>query len=57
MTASDITIRRLATFEEYVACEELQQICWQTTPLEAVPAHLMLTLQQESGLVLGAFTP
>ena len=56
MTPNDIIIRRLATFEEYVACEELQQICWQTTPLEAVPAHLMLTLQQESGLVLGAFT-
>lgn len=57
MTTSDITIRRLATFEEYIACEELQQICWQTAPLEAVPAHLLLTMQQESGLVLGAFTP
>ncbi len=56
MTATEITIRRLAAFEEYVACEELQQICWQTTALEAVPAHLLLTLQQESGLVLGAFT-
>ncbi len=53
----EITIRRLSTFEEYTAAEELQQICWQTDPIDAVPAHLLLTLQSEAGLVLGAFTP
>ena len=53
----EITIRRLATFEEYTAAEELQQVCWQTDPIDAVPAHLLLTVQSESGLVLGAFTP
>ncbi len=53
----EITIRRLSTFDEYLAAEELQQICWQTEPIDAVPAHLLLTIQSESGLVLGAFTP
>lgn len=53
----EITIRRLATFEEYTAAEELQQVCWQTDPIDAVPAHLLLTVQSEGGLVLGAFTP
>ena len=40
----EITIRRLATFEEYTAAEELQQVCWQTDPIDAVPAHLLLTV-------------
>ena len=53
----EITIRRLSTFEEYIAAEELQQVCWQTDPIDAVPAHLLLTIQNEAGLVLGAFTP
>lgn len=53
----EITIRRLSTFEEYTTAEELQQICWQTDPIDAVPAHLLLTIQNEAGLVLGAFTP
>lgn len=52
-----LTIRRLATIEEYAAAEELLQACWETGPLEAVPVHMMLTIQNESGLVLGAFTP
>ena len=50
-------IRRLERPEEYVAAEELQQICWQAEPIEAVPLNLMVTLQHEGGLVLGAFTP
>ncbi|HMA38199.1 MAG TPA: hypothetical protein VKY74_27370, partial [Chloroflexia bacterium] len=53
----DITIRRLMTIEEYAAAEQLQQDCWQSGPIEALPTHLLVTLQNESGLVLGAFTP
>jgi predicted GNAT superfamily acetyltransferase len=53
----DITIRRLANTDEYVAAEQLQQDCWQSGPIEAVPLHMMITLQKEGGLVLGAFTP
>jgi predicted GNAT superfamily acetyltransferase len=51
------TIRRLETTDEYAAAEELQQIAWGSGPIEAVPSHLMVTMQHESGLVLGAFTP
>ncbi|MGI8588527.1 MAG: GNAT family N-acetyltransferase [Chloroflexia bacterium] len=53
----EITIRRLAGMDEYRAAEQLQQDCWGSGPLDAVPAHLMVTLQHEAGLVLGAFTP
>lgn len=52
-----IAIRRLASTADYVAAEQLQQDCWQSGPIEAVPLHLMSTLQREGGLVLGAFTP
>ncbi len=54
---TDITIRRLATTAEYAAAEELQQVAWESGPIEAVPSHLMVTLQHEGGLVLGAFLP
>jgi predicted GNAT superfamily acetyltransferase len=53
----EITIRRLESTEDYVAAEELQQICWQSGPIEALPLHLMSTVQKEGGLVLGAFAP
>ena len=53
----EISIRRLESTEDYVAAEELQQICWQSGPIEALPLHLMSTVQKEGGLVLGAFTP
>ena len=52
-----ITIRRLATTAEYAAAEELQQLAWESGPIEAVPSHLMVTMQHEGGLVLGAFLP
>ena len=54
---TDITIRRLATTADYAAAEELQQVAWESGPIEAVPSHLMVTLQHEGGLVLGAFLP
>ncbi|MDQ2807765.1 MAG: hypothetical protein M3Z04_12785 [Chloroflexota bacterium] len=54
---TNITIRRLATTAEYAAAEELQQVAWESGPIEAVPSHLMVTLQHEGGLVLGAFLP
>jgi chorismate synthase len=49
-------IRRLESFEEYLACEQLVQDAWGSGPEDAVPAHLQITLQAEAGLVLGAFT-
>ncbi len=53
----NFTIRRLATTADYAAAEELQQLAWGSGPIEAVPSHLLVTLQHEGGLVLGAFLP
>jgi predicted GNAT superfamily acetyltransferase len=49
-------IRRIETVGEYKACEKLVEAAWDTGPEDAVPAHLLLTIQSEAGLVLGAFT-
>jgi predicted GNAT superfamily acetyltransferase len=49
-------IRRIETIEEYKACETLVEAAWGTGPEDAVPAHLLLTIQGEGGVVLGAFT-
>ena len=50
-----ITIAPLQTVEQYQTYEELQQIIWQSDPVEVVPAHLLIALQRHGGLVLGAF--
>lgn len=47
-----ITIRPVATYSEYIACEALQHEVWGG---EAVPLHLLLTIQKNGGAVLGAF--
>ena len=53
----EIRIRRLEMLAEYSAAESLQQECWGSGPIEAVPSHLLITAQHEGGLVLGAFAP
>ncbi|HUS16783.1 MAG TPA: hypothetical protein VM536_17445 [Chloroflexia bacterium] len=53
----DIHLRLLATIPEYKAAEQLQQVCWGSASADSVPSHMMITLQHEGGLVLGAFTP
>jgi predicted GNAT superfamily acetyltransferase len=50
-----MTIAPLQTAEEYSTCEEIQQIIWQSDPVEVVPAHVLLTAQRHGGLALGAF--
>ncbi len=51
----ELHIAPLQTMAEYRACEELQQKVWGSTPLDVVPAHLLVTAQRHGGLVLGAF--
>ena len=48
-----ITIRPITGYHEYRACEELQRAVWGT--FGAVPHHLLLTVQRNGGLCLGAF--
>lgn len=48
-----ITIRPVAGYAEYLACEELQRETW--GPFGVVPDHLLLTIQKSGGAVIGAF--
>ncbi len=54
--SSTITLRPLHDWDEYLAAEELQRAVWQMPDWrDAVPANLMITVQKNGGLVLGAF--
>lgn len=48
-----IEIRPITGYHEYMACEELQRVVWGA--FGAVPYHLLLTVQKNAGLCLGAF--
>jgi len=50
-----IRIRDLATTAEFHACEAVQRAVWRTGEAEVVPLHVLITIQRNGGLVLGAF--
>lgn len=51
-----VLIRPLESIAEYHACEALQRRVWvMSDDLEVVPLHLLLTVQRNGGLLLGAF--
>ncbi len=50
------SIRVLETAEEMAAVEELQREVWPGSETDIVPAHLLITVVHNGGLVLGAFT-
>lgn len=51
-----ISIRPLQSIDEFHACETLQYRVWaMSDDLEVVPLHLMLPVQRNGGLLLGAF--
>lgn len=52
----DIVIRPIETVGEYHACERLQRQVWDMPDdLDVVPLHLLLSMQHNGGLLLGAF--
>jgi len=51
----DVEIRPVRTHEEYRAVERLQREVWGLQEVEVVPDHLLVTVQKDGGLVLGAF--
>lgn len=53
----EITIRPLATIEEYREAEEVQKAAWGVDDREVTPDHVLLTAQKNGGLCLGAFEP
>lgn len=51
-----IALRLIQTWDEYLAAEELQRVVWQMPDWrDVVPANLMITVQKNGGIVLGAF--
>jgi predicted GNAT superfamily acetyltransferase len=50
-----IEIRPILTHAEYRAVEQSQRDIWGLAEVEIVPDHLLLTVQKNGGLVLGAF--
>ncbi len=54
--SAGFVVRPLQTIDEYHACESLQCRVWaMTDELEIVPLHLLVTVQKNGGLLLGAF--
>ncbi|HIP88250.1 MAG TPA: hypothetical protein EYH27_07465 [Anaerolineales bacterium] len=52
---SEILIRPIQAHPEYRAVERLQREVWGLQEVEIVPDHLLITVQKDGGLVLGAF--
>jgi len=50
-----IDVRPVQTHDEYRAVEQLQRLTWGHGDLDVVPDHLLITIQKNDGLVLGAF--
>ena len=48
-------IRRLETPEDYEACEKTMKEIWQFTERDVIPLHLLKPINNQGGLVLGAF--
>ena len=56
MTEQVLTVRPVATIEEYRACQEIQRRAWGITEDGyVVPVATMVSVQHAGGLVLGAF--
>jgi predicted GNAT superfamily acetyltransferase len=55
---ASISIRPLKAWDEYLAAEWLQREVWQMPDWrDVVPANLMVTVNKNAGLTLGAFAP
>ena len=48
-------IRRLETPEDYEACENAMKEIWEFTDRDVIPSHLLKPINDQGGLVLGAF--
>ncbi len=55
MSDNKILIRPLQTFDDMKRAEALQLLVWPGSEMEIVPNHLLLTIAQSGGVVLGAF--
>ncbi len=51
----DWTIRLLETAEEMEAVEALQRLVWPDSETDVIPAHMLLAVAHNGGLVIGAY--
>ncbi|MEM8487668.1 MAG: GNAT family N-acetyltransferase [Bacteroidota bacterium] len=54
---TDLYIRRIQSYDEYIAVAELQKIVWGQESIEIVPPSILMVNQKIGGIVAGAFTP
>jgi predicted GNAT superfamily acetyltransferase len=52
---SEWTIRLIKSPEEMASVEELQRIVWPGTETDVIPAHMLLAVVHNGGLLLGAY--
>jgi predicted GNAT superfamily acetyltransferase len=50
-----VVVRPVESMEEFAACEELSRAVWGAAGRNVVPRELLLTIQLNGGVVLGAF--
>ncbi len=56
MSDSDLSIRPLESWDEYLDAEEIQRSVWQMPDWrDSVPANLLITVYKNGGVILGAF--
>lgn len=55
-TAGNFQVRRVTSIEDYRQCEALQVRVWGANDVVFVPALVLITAQQNGGMVLGAFS-
>ncbi|MBU6997526.1 MAG: hypothetical protein HXS41_02705 [Theionarchaea archaeon] len=48
-------IKRLETSEEYIACEKTMKEIWKFDDRDVIPHHILKPINENGGLVLGAF--
>ena len=53
--SNPLTIRKLETIQEMEQAEDLQRVVWPGSETDVIPAHLLITLAHNGGVVLGAF--
>jgi predicted GNAT superfamily acetyltransferase len=58
ITSTDLfSIRPMKTIDECQQAEELQRRAWRVDEVDVTPAHVLLTVAKNGGVVLGAFAP
>lgn len=50
-----VNIQSISSYQEALAVEELQRLVWPGSDTDVVPAHLLKTIENNGGILLGAY--